>query len=104
MENATTTLYKDNPSAFGAILNTGSASRTNSSLAMRLWFFIAQFKMWIWFEPVSHPLNIDDLPTRGRDPPFPIERQADFLSFGEAFQLFTQFPVNDFLKYFEDGA
>ena len=104
IRDCSTTLYTDNTGAFGAVLNTGSTSRSVSNVTMRLWYMIAQFSIRIWFEPVSSPLNIADLPTRDKPSPFAIDSISSFSLFEEAFTFFTQMSISRLLKYFDDQS
>ena len=97
---AAVTAYTDNTGAFGAVLNTGSSAASVSAVTMRLWYLIAHFQIWLWLEPVASPLNIADLPTRGKPSPFPVRSNTGFKSLEEAFFFFTQTSITEFMEFF----
>ena len=104
IQGATTTLYTDDTGAFGAVLNTGSSAVSVSRVTMRLWYLLAQFRIWLWLEPVASHLNIADLPTRGKPSPFKVNAMTGFSLLEDAFAFFTQISISEFLRSFTDSG
>ena len=89
LRNTAVTVYVDNNAALAAIINGDSSPTAAFVLIATLWFVAAANNIALRFERVESSRNIADLPTRGKQLPFPVQDAATLPPIEEALRFYA---------------
>ena len=76
-------IFIDNNAVLGAIVRGQTNGNPAHSFVSAIWMIACTFSISIWFDRVPSAVNIADLPTRFREPEFPVMNRAEFPSLDE---------------------
>ena len=91
-------IFIDNNAVLGAIVRGQTNGNPAHAFVSAIWMIACTFSISIWFDRVPSAVNIADLPTRHREPCYPVLNREDFPALDDWLEYVNRVFSPTFLK------